>query len=195
EEAYLFDHTVGRIGNKLTKRWTGPWIVKELRGKNAAVLEREGRTTVQNISAIMPIGPKWDPEDMKRGPVGGPDELMEGEGRSEVTERLSEKATTAQLDDDRIRKQFHEEIGARKKEAKEGKKLAEGKKAESKEEAKQRRQSRRSRRKEQEKTVEDMKKEGQPEKKRKNMLEIQKMPELPRKQDPYDIKDLEVGTM
>src|SRR6185437_11719655 len=137
EEAYVFDNTVGRTGNKLTKRWTGPWIVKELRGKNAAVLEREGRTTVQNISAIMPIGPKWAPEDMKRGPVGGPDELMEGEVVSEVKKHLSEKATTAQLDDDRIRKQVHEEIGARKRETKERKKPAEEKKSESKEEAKQ----------------------------------------------------------
>src|SRR6185437_3901556 len=144
EEAYLFDHTVGRIGNKLTKRWTGPWIVKELRGKNAAVLEREGRTTVQNISAIMPIGPKWDPEDMKMGPVGGPDELMEGEVISEVTKHLSEKATTAQLDDDKIRKQVHEEIGVRKRESKEGKKLAEERKCRRKKQRKKR-QSRRRR--------------------------------------------------
>src|SRR6185437_2099026 len=192
EEAYVFDNTVGRTGNKLTKRWTGPWIVKELRGKNAAVLEREGRTTVQNISAIMPIGPKWDPEDMKRGPVGGPDELMEGEVISEVTKHLSEKATTAQLDDDRIRKQVHEEIGSRKRETKERKKLADEKKSELREEEKQKTAEEKSKgkNKAEEKTVEDMKKEGQPEKKRKNMLEIQKMPELPRKQDPYDIKDL-----
>src|SRR6185437_13773370 len=115
-----------------------------------------------------------------------------------VNHTLTSRATTAQLDDDRIRKQFHEEIGTRKKEAKEGKKLAEGEKAESREEAKEKtaeHEKSRGKNKAEEKTVEDMKKEGQPEKKRKNMLEIQKMPELPGKQDPYDIKDLEVGMM
>src|SRR6185437_6762849 len=102
-----------------------------------AVLERDGRTTVQNISAIMPVGRMWDPEDTKRGPVGGPEELIEGEVVSEVTEHLLRKPTAAELDDDRIRKQLHVEMGAQKRKAEEEKRLAEEKKDGTKEETKE----------------------------------------------------------
>src|SRR6185437_12375098 len=114
----------GKLGGKLSKRWTGPWKVTELRGSNAAQLEKDGKQTVRNVASILPLGASWSPEEIRRGPVGGPsieeeektEEEIEGE-KIPATTRILETRPADDIDNKEIRRQFQESEDALREQA------------------------------------------------------------------------------
>ena len=181
ETVYLYDHTVGKLGGKLTRRWTGPWIIQELRGSNAAVLFKDGKSTVQNVASIMQLGPPWDPVDTKRGPIGGPEKEIENEEIAEMSRILEEKTTDKELDDLKILQEFNEE---------ESKRWLEKKKLMSHKEV-----EKEHGRTEKTKKNEDDNKDERQVKRNKGIIQKRRLPRLKWKTEHFRFDQIEVGMM